>query len=62
MGVAVALDGDQTGIGHLANLLLRGLVGGAGRVADDKDRGLDVILLQQGEQLRVVVIVAVVKG
>ena len=58
----VALDGHQPGVGHFLHLGPGQLVGLAQVVDDDEDRGLHVVLLQQGKELGVVVVVAVVEG
>ena len=59
----VALEGDQTGGLHLAHHIPgQEVVVRADVVWEDEDRRLDVVLLEQGEENGIVVLVAVVEG
>ena len=63
MGNRMALDIHQARVGHLLGLLPGHKVGIVAEIVrNDKDRGLGFVLLEQGEELGIVVVVAVVKG
>ena len=62
VGQAVALDGYHAGFGRFADHLLRHEHFCAQHAGDHEEGRLDVVLLQQGQQLQIVVGVAVVEG